>query len=84
MKEDFFSKLTVKNYNNELEKILEAKDFSKDVKNLLLSMLYKVESSYHDYAKVKRNVENKNDFIELILNNITFMLLRANFPILPT
>ena len=70
MKEDFFSKLTVKNYNNELEKILEAKDFSKDVKNLLLSMLYKVESSYHDYAKVKRNVENKNDFIELILNNI--------------
>lgn len=70
MKEDLFSKLNIKNYNNELEKILEAKDFSKDVKNLLLSMLYKVETSYHDYAKIKRNVENKNEFIEQILNNI--------------
>ena len=70
MKEEIFSRLNIKNYNNELEKILEAKDFSKDVKNLLLSMLYKVETSYHDYAKVKRNVENKNEFIELILKNI--------------
>ena len=70
MKEEIFSKFNIKNYNNELEKILEAKDFSKDTKNLLLSMLYKVETSYNDYAKVKRNVENKNEFIELILNNI--------------
>lgn len=70
MKEELFSKLTIKNYNNQLEKVLEAKDFSKDVKNLLLSMLYKVETSYNDYAKVKRNVENKNEFIELILLNI--------------
>lgn len=70
MKEEIFSKLNIKNYNNELEKILDAKDFSKDTKNLLLSMLYKIENSYNDYAKVKRNVENKNDFIELILNNI--------------
>ena len=38
-KKDFFSKL--KNYNNELEQILEKKTFSSDIKNLLLNMFYK-------------------------------------------
>ena len=70
MKSDIFSKIGMRNYNNELEKILETKDFSRDVKNLLLSMLYKVETSYNDYATVKRYVENKNNFIEKILDNI--------------
>ena len=70
MKKEIFSKINRKDYNNELEKILEKKDFSKDVKNLLLSMLYKVEMSYEDYATVKRNVKNKQDFIQDILNTI--------------
>jgi len=60
MKEDFFSKF--KDYNKELEKILEKKDFSKDVKNLLLSMFYKLEISYNDYFFVKRNCKSKQEY----------------------
>lgn len=68
MKEDFFSKF--KDYNKELEKILEYKGFSVDVKNLLLSMFYKLEISYNDYAVVKRKVATKSEYLENILNNI--------------
>ena len=52
MPKDIFSKI-IKDYNNELEIILEQKAFSSDVKNLLLSMLYKIENAYEDYKKVK-------------------------------
>ncbi len=68
MKEEIFSKF--KDYNNELEKILEKKDFSKDSKNLLLSMFYKLESSYEDYQTVKRRVKSKQEYLENILENI--------------
>ena len=43
-KEKILSKLNAKDYNNELEMILEEKDFSSNIKNLLLSMLYKIEA----------------------------------------
>ena len=66
----FFSKLNIKDYNNELETILEKKSFSFDVKNLLLSMLYKIESLYKDYITVKVEVLSKKDFIEYILKVI--------------
>lgn len=68
MKEEFFSKF--KDYNGELEKILEKKDFSKDSKNLLLSMFYKLEISYNDYETVKRKVKSKQEFLLNILENI--------------
>jgi len=68
MREEFFSKFI--DYNNRLEKILETKDFSLDVKNLLLSMLYKIDMSYSDYQTVKRNVKNKQDFLENIIRII--------------
>ena len=68
MKEQIFSKF--RDYNNELEKILEKKDFSKDSKNLLLSMFYKVENSYSDYETVKRNIKSKQEYLENILSNI--------------
>lgn len=68
MKEEFFSKFI--DYNNKLEKILETKDFSLDVKNLLLSMLYKIDISYSDYQTVKRNVKNKQEFFEDVLRII--------------
>ena len=68
MKEDFFSKF--KDYNKQLEKILEKKDFSKDVKNLLLSMLYKLDISYNDYSLVKKNCKSKQEYLENILDNI--------------
>ena len=55
-KEDIFSKIsTIGNYNNELERVLEKKAFSEDVKNLLLNMLYKIENAYPDYEMVKKN-----------------------------
>ena len=70
MREDIFSKL--RDYNNELEKILEKKDFSKDSKNLLLSMFYKLETSYNDYEIVKRKVKTKQEYLENILENIKY------------
>lgn len=68
--EKLFSKLNSRDYNNQLEKILESKDFSINVKNLLLSMLYKIESGYKDYSIVKRVVHDRKTYIEDILRII--------------
>lgn len=69
-KEDIFSKINLKDYNNILENILEQKDFAEDVKNLLLSMLYKIENGYQDYKTVKVNVPSKKYFLEKIVQII--------------
>lgn len=69
-KEDIFSKISFKDYNNMLENVLEQKDFSEDVKNLLLSMLYKIENAYEDYKTVKVNVNSKKYFLLQIINII--------------
>ena len=69
MAKDIFSKI-IKDYNNELEMILEKKAFSEDAKNLLLSMLYKIENAYEDYKKVKVNVCSKKQFVEEILDTV--------------
>lgn len=60
----------MKDYNNELETILDKKLFSEDVKNILLSMFYKIDISYDDYSTVKRNVEDKKDYLESLLKQI--------------
>ena len=65
-----FSKLNSNEYNNQMEKILENKTFDESVKNLLLSMLYKIENGYADYSIVKFNALPKADFMEKILNII--------------
>lgn len=65
-----FSKLNIRDYNNELEKILDNKLFSLDVKNLLLSMLYKIENSYKDYETIKVEVIPKKTFLLHILKII--------------
>ena len=69
-KEDIFSKFNIVNYNNELEKVLEKKDFSVDTQNLLLSMLYKIETGYKDYAEIKQLSRDENKFVENIINII--------------
>ena len=69
-KKTIFSKINSRDYNNQLELILENKDFSENVKNLLLSMLYKIEEGYKDYTTVKRIVENKKIYIEEVLQII--------------
>lgn len=66
-KRDLFHKLS---YKEQLEEILEKKTFSADCKNLLLSMLYKIETSYNDYETVKRMVDSKKELIEEILTSI--------------
>ena len=69
-KEDIFSKIQIKDYNNVLENVLEAKDFSEDVKNLLLSMLYKIENGFEDYRTIKVNVTTKKYFLKNIVQII--------------
>ena len=64
---NIFSKISSNEYNNRLEQILETKQFDEAVKNLLLSMLYKIESGYKDYSIAKINAETKEDFMEKIL-----------------
>ena len=64
---NIFSKISSNEYNNRLEQILETKPFDEEVKNLLLSMLYKIESGYKDYSIAKTNAEKKEDFMEKIL-----------------
>ncbi len=66
-KKDLFHRLS---HNEQLEEILETKTFSLDCKNLLLSILYKLETSYNDYETVKRMVDTKKQMIEDILNII--------------
>lgn len=63
-----FSKL--KDYNTILEEILDTKYFSSSTKNLLLSMIYKIEVSYKDYKIVKRKTRGREEFLEEILNVI--------------
>lgn len=69
-KEKIFDKIVKKDYNNELEEVLEKKMFDESVKNLLLSILYKIEVSYNDYKTIKRNVENKEDYIKNFIEMI--------------
>lgn len=69
-KNKIFSKFNIKNYNNELEKILDEKLFSLNVKNLLLSMFYKIESAYKDYETIKVETLSKNDYIDHLLKTI--------------
>ena len=70
MSDKFLDKIVKKNYNNKLEEILINKNFSEDVKNTLLSMLYKIENGYNDYTTIKRDTFDKNDYIEKIIGII--------------
>lgn len=69
-KDNFLDKIVKKDYNNQIEEVLENKKFDESVKNLLLSILYKIEASYKDYKTVKRDVKTKEEYIENIINII--------------
>ena len=68
-KETLFSK---NNYDLQLEEVLDNKEFNDEAKSLILSVLYKIEESYKDYAKVKLNVKLKNEIIEEIINILKY------------
>ena len=63
-------RLMQKDKNEKLEKILEEKEIEEHAKNLLQSILYKIEVSYKDCKKVKVIEKSKNEYIEDILKNI--------------
>ena len=62
-KNNFFTKIAKKDYNNRLEEILSQKNFSEEAKNTLLSMFYKIENGYKDYKTVKRDTFEKGEYI---------------------
>ena len=63
-------KLNIKDYNNELEKILSNKKYTESTKNLLSSMLYKIENAYKDYSMVTVNTRSKKEVLEEILTTL--------------
>ena len=67
---EFLDKIVKKDNNNELEEVLEKKYFDEHVKSILLSILYKVETAYKDYEKVKVDVATKEEFITNIIKSI--------------
>lgn len=57
-------------YNEKLEEVLDRKTFSANIKNLLLSMIYKIEIYYKDYKTVKRTPRLQNEFVKEIIETI--------------
>ena len=57
-------------YNLILEKILDSKYFSSNSKSLLLSMIYKIETFYKDYKKIKDIEKTKEEFLSELLEYI--------------
>ena len=68
--ENLLEKLVKRDYNNELEKILEKKTYAENVKSILLSILYKLEMSYKDYKHIKKEVVSKEELIGNIIRVI--------------
>lgn len=69
-KKNILEKIVKKDYNNELEKILEQKQFDENAKSTLLSILYKIEAAYKDIETVKKDIEDKDEYISNILEII--------------
>ena len=68
--ENLLEKLVKRDYNNELEKILEKKTYAENVKSILLSILYKLEMNYKDYKHIKKEVVSKEELIGNIIRVI--------------
>ena len=69
-KQNFLEKIVKKNYNNELEKLLEEKQFEEYAKSTLLNILYKIETGYKDIETVKKDIETKEEYIENLMGII--------------
>lgn len=67
-KNNLLEKIVKKDYNNELEEVLENKKFDEYAKSTLLGILYKVEAAYNDMETVKRDVKTKDEYIENIIS----------------
>lgn len=69
-REKFLDKIVKKDYNNELELVLEQKTFDENTKNILLTILYKLETAYKDYKQVKQSVMPKDELLQKIIDII--------------
>lgn len=69
-KQNFLEKIVKRNYNNELEKLLEEKQFEENAKSTLLNILYKIETGYKDIETVKKDIETKEEYIENLMGII--------------
>ncbi len=69
-KDKILSKFNIKDYRNELELILDNKDFDEEAKSLILSIFYKLDNFYKDYSTVKKESQTKSKFIEDYINII--------------
>ena len=69
-KKNLFEKIVKKDYNNELEEVLETKQFEENVKSTLLGILYKVEAAYKDLETVKKDVQTKEEYVTNIIETI--------------
>ena len=67
-KKNLLEKIVKKDYNNELEKILEEKNFDENAKSTLLSILYKIEVSYKDLKTVKKEIQERLEGLEVVPN----------------
>ena len=63
-KDNILEKIVKRNYNDDLETILEEKDFAGNAKSILLSILYKIEAAYKDVETVKQDIESKDEYIK--------------------
>ena len=69
-KEEILSKLNIKDYSKDLEDVMEQKDFGEEAKNLLLDILYKIDTTYADYNKVKIETFSKKEIVEELIEII--------------
>ena len=66
-KGSFIDRIVKKDFNDELETVLEQKSFDENVKSILLNILYKIETAYQDMKIVKSDVESKDEYIEKLI-----------------
>lgn len=69
-KKKLLSKLNIKDYKNDLEQVLEKKQFDEEAKSLILNIFYKLDNFYKDYSTVKIECAPKNEFLEDYINTI--------------
>ncbi len=65
-------KIVKKNFNDELESVLEQKEFEENVKSTLLSILYKIEAAYRDISIVKPDIYTKEEYIKKLIWTIQY------------
>ena len=73
-------------YKDELANIVETRGFGEESENLLLSMLYKTEDGYTNYLNVKREVPDKNEFMETVVGYVrdnckSIIIAKPNTPL---